>query len=260
MLDGLDEFCTEALAEHGCASVSVAVATRDELVRTRAYGLADVADRRPATPETVYGLASITKAFTAVAVCLAAEDGLLDLDTPIPGTYGWTGPTPRQLLHHRGGFPAFYNFHYGSGPLPIDMDRYRTLVREPGTGFEYSNLGYQQLGELVEAATGQDLGRFLQERIAEPLGLTSFGYGSAYPGTAPVAQALLRGRSGVPHLPQWPPRGRSRLGDRRRRGALRPDRAPAARARHGLHMFDGRRSTTSSATASAGSSRPGPDR
>lgn len=198
MLDGLDEFCTEALAEHDCASVSVAVATRDELVLTRAYGLADVADRRPATPETVYGLASITKAFTALAVCLAAEDGLLDLDTPIPGTYGWTAPTPRQLLHHRGGFPAFYNFHYGTGALPIDIDRYRTLVREPGTGFEYSNLGYQQLGDLVEAATGQDLGRLLHERIVEPLGLTSFGYGSAYPGTAPLAQRYSAGGRAYP--------------------------------------------------------------
>ncbi|MFF2659798.1 serine hydrolase domain-containing protein [Kitasatospora sp. NPDC058032] len=187
-LDGLDEFCAEALAEHGCASVSVAVAQRDEVVLARAYGHASVADRRPATAETVYGLASVTKAFTATAVCLAAEDGLLDLDAPIPGGFRWTAPTPRQLLRHRGGFPAFYSFHYGTGPLPVDLDRYRTLVREPGTGFEYSNLGYQELGRLLEAVTGQDLGDHLRERIAEPLGLASFGFGPAHPGPAPVAE------------------------------------------------------------------------
>jgi CubicO group peptidase (beta-lactamase class C family) len=187
-LGGLDEFCTTALDEHGCASVSLAVVERDELVLTRVYGLADVADQRPATPETVYGLASITKAFTATAVCLAADEGLLDLDTPIPGSHQWTAPTPRQLLQHRGGFPAFYNFHYDTGPLPIDINRYRTLAREPGTDFEYSNIGYHELGSLLEAVTGQDLGDYLRERIAEPLGLTSFGYGPAYAGTAPVAQ------------------------------------------------------------------------
>ncbi|MCX4744395.1 beta-lactamase family protein [Kitasatospora sp. NBC_01287] len=187
-LDTLDEFCTKTLAEHGCASVSLAVAEHGELVLTRAYGSADVATQQPATPETVYGLASITKAFTATAVCLAADEGLVDLDAPIPGSYRWTSPTPRQLLQHRGGFPAFYNFHYDGGPLPIDIDRYRTLVREPGTDFEYSNIGYHELGRLLEAATGQDLGGYLRERIAEPLGLTSFGYGSAYPGTAAVAQ------------------------------------------------------------------------
>ncbi|MER5554081.1 serine hydrolase domain-containing protein [Streptomyces sp. NPDC002793] len=187
-LGGLDELCTRALADHGCASVSVAVAEREELVLARAYGMANVADQRPATPETVYGLASVTKAFTATAVCLAADEGLLDLDSPIPGTYRWTAPTPRQLLQHRGGFPAFYNFHYGTGPLPIDIDRYRTLVREPGTDFEYSNLGYGELGRLLEAVTGQDLGDHLRERIVEPLGLISFGYGASYAGTAPVAQ------------------------------------------------------------------------
>ena len=188
MLDGLDELCMRALTEHSCASVSLAVAERGELVLTAAYGEANVADQQPATPETVYGLASVTKAFTATAVCLAADEGLLDLDAPIPGSDQWTAPTPRQLLQHRGGFPAFYNFHYGDGPVPIDIDRYRRLVREPGTDFEYSNIGYRELGRLLEAATGQGLGDYLRERIAEPLGLNSFGYGAAYAGTAPVAQ------------------------------------------------------------------------
>lgn len=187
-LDRLDEFCTQALAEHGCASVSVAVAERGELVFARAYGQADLADRQSATTETVYGLASITKAFTATAVCLAADEGLLDLDVPIPGCFRWTAPTPRQLLQHRGGFPAFYNFHYGAGPLPIDIDRFSTLVRKPGTDFEYSNIGYRELGRLLEAATGQDLGAYLRERIAKPLSLTSFGYGPVYDGALSVAQ------------------------------------------------------------------------
>ncbi|MER5636193.1 serine hydrolase domain-containing protein [Kitasatospora sp. NPDC002227] len=189
MVDGLDEVCEQALAEHGCASVSVAVVERDELVLARAYGLADRESGRPATPETVYGLASVTKAFTATAVCLAADEGLIDLDAPVPGDHPWTAPTPRQLLQHRGGFPAFYNFHYGDdGTLPIDIDRYRTLVREPGTGFEYSNLGYHELGRLLESATGQGLADHLRERIAEPLGLTGFGLGSAYSGPGPVAE------------------------------------------------------------------------
>ncbi|WP_435126455.1 serine hydrolase domain-containing protein [Actinacidiphila sp. bgisy144] len=186
--DGLDECCESALSNHGCASVSLAVAERGDVVLARAYGAADVAARRQATPATVYGLASITKALTATAVCLAADDGLLDLDGPAPGDYPWPAPTPRQLLRHRGGFPAFYAFHYDAGPMPIDVDRYRTLVRAPDTDFEYSNLGYRELGRLLEAATGQRLGDHLRERIFDPLGLRSFAYGSAYPGSAPVAR------------------------------------------------------------------------
>ena len=191
-LGGLDDFCVWASAEHACASLSLAVVEREEVVLARAYGHADTTERRPATTETAYSLASITKAFTAVAVCLAADEGLLDLDSPITGSYPWAAPTPRQLLQHRGGFPAFYTFHYDDrpdpGPPPIDINRYSTLVRKPGTDFEYSNIGYHALGTLLESTTGQHLGDHLRERIAEPLGLTSFGFGPAYSGTAPAAQ------------------------------------------------------------------------
>lgn len=196
--DGLDELCAQALADHSCPSLSVAVVERDDIVLARAYGHADVAARRPATPATVYGLASVTKAVTATAVCLAADDGLLDLDAPIPGEYRWTAPTPRQLLRHRGGFPAFYNFHYGTGPLPIDIADYRTLVHEPGSGFEYSNLGYAELGRLLESATGRSEGDYLDERIFAPLGLGSFGYGPAYTGPAPVAERYSTGGQAYP--------------------------------------------------------------
>ncbi|RKE17043.1 serine hydrolase [Streptomyces sp. TLI_171] len=191
-LNGLDEFCTGALAEHGCPSVSIAVAAGGDLVLARAYGTADLGERRAATPGTVYGLASATKPFTALAVCLAADRGLLDLDAPVPGRFRRAAPTPRQLLQHRGGFPAFYNFHYTDGPLPggplpVDLDRYREQVREPDTGFEYSNLGYQELGRLLEQITGRALGELLREWIAEPLGLPHFAFGAVPGASAPVA-------------------------------------------------------------------------
>ncbi|MGW2400118.1 serine hydrolase domain-containing protein [Kitasatospora sp. NPDC001664] len=198
MPDELDELCARVLAEHGCASVSVAVAEGDEVVLARAYGFADVASRRPATPGTVYGLASVTKAFTATAVCLAADEGLLDLDAPASGAYGPTGPTPRQLLLHRGGFPAFYTFHYGAGPLPIEIERYRAPLREPGTAFEYSNTGYQDLGRLLESATGRPLGDHLRERVAAPLGLSDFAFGAAYTGPGPVATRYSAGGHAYP--------------------------------------------------------------
>ncbi|MFJ8039458.1 serine hydrolase domain-containing protein [Kitasatospora sp. NPDC096147] len=188
MLDGLDELCTEALARHGCASVSVAVAERDEVVFTRAWGQADLATRRPATPETVYGLASVTKAFTATAVRLAAAEGLLDLDSPVPGRFDRGAPTPRQLLLHRGGLPAFYDFHYGTGPRPVRAERYRAQVRAPGTDFEYANLGYQELADLLERTTGRPFATFLRDRIATPLGLTGFTHGAA--GPAPDSTAV----------------------------------------------------------------------
>ncbi|GJF27942.1 serine hydrolase [Kitasatospora sp. NE20-6] len=191
MVQGLDEVCTRALAEHGCPSVSVAVAERGRVVLARAYGTADPATGRPATPGTAYPLASVTKPMTATAVCAAADDGLLDLDTPVPRTLGDFGggpaPTPRQLLQHRGGLGAYYDWDYGDGaPLP-DADRYTVLHRPPGSGFEYANLGYRVLGRLLELRTGRPAAAFVRERVLAPLGLTGSHLGRTYPGPAPAA-------------------------------------------------------------------------
>ncbi|MEV7427927.1 serine hydrolase domain-containing protein [Streptomyces sp. NPDC091212] len=191
-LEGLEEFCTGVLQRHGCASVSVAVAERDEVMLAEAYGLADRAAGRAATADTVYGLASITKPLTATAVCAAADEGELDLDAPLPGEYGGaTPPSIRQTLQHRGGFGAHYDWRYGDGdgdddsaPDPaIPTSWYAgRLYREPGTGFEYANLGYRALGSLLG-----DLDEQIGARIARPLGLTSLRVGHTHPGPGPTA-------------------------------------------------------------------------
>ncbi|MEU6082647.1 serine hydrolase domain-containing protein [Streptomyces sp. NPDC047108] len=195
-LEGLDGVCADALATHGCPSVSVAVAERGEVVHAAAYGTADLATGRPATPGTAYGLGSITKPVTATAVCVAADAGLLDLDAPVPPASDApaprdggvrAAPTARQLLQHRGGFAAHYDWDYGDGARRIDADRYTVPHREPGTAFEYANLGYRVLGRLLEEATGQELGAFVRDRVFAPLGLTACHLGRTYPGPAPSA-------------------------------------------------------------------------
>ncbi|MFF7633455.1 serine hydrolase domain-containing protein [Kitasatospora sp. NPDC008050] len=203
MLDGLADFCTEVLAEHDCPSVSVAVAERGEPVLAQAYGWADLAGRRPATPRTAYALNSITKTMTAIGCCLAADAGLLDLDAPVPGPYArpgaeaahWPDPTVRQLLQHRGGLGGYYNFDYAGGPL-IDPAGYLTLLRGPGSGFEYSNLGYQQVGRLLESVTGQSLPDYLRECLFEPLGLPGLRLGVDCP--APRAERYTADRRAYP--------------------------------------------------------------
>lgn len=248
-LNGLEEYCTSVLDEHDCPSVSVAVAERGAVVLAEAYGLADITAPRPATPETAYALASVTKPMTATAICVAADEGLLDLDAPVPvpapDDRRWPAPTIRQLLGHRGGFGAHYDFHYAQAATgatderPMDATPYAVLHRAPGTAFEYANLGYRALGHLLEEATGQRLSEFVRERVFEPLGLTALQLGPCHPGPAPRATRYTTdGRAYPPYCDTshpgatlgWAPAAELALFSQSYDRLLKPGTAAAVRA------------------------------
>ncbi|WP_283843783.1 serine hydrolase domain-containing protein [Kitasatospora humi] len=92
------------------------------------------------------------------------------------------------MLQHRGGLAAYYDFHYADTPRPIHSDRYQVRFREPGSGFEYANLGYHRLGRLLERADGGSLADCLRERVFEPLGMADSHFADRYPGSAPAAR------------------------------------------------------------------------
>ena len=104
--------------------------------------------------ERVYRWASITKLVTALAVLVAAEEGVVDLDEPA----GPEGSTVRHLLAHASGLP---------------FDRHgSTLARRPGTRRIYSNVGFEQVAEHVTQAAEMPFADYLREAVLEPLGMT----------------------------------------------------------------------------------------
>ena len=148
----------------------------------RAYGLADLEQRTPATPATNYRLASVTKQFTAVAILLLAEARKLELDDPVrkwlPELPAATqGVTIRHLLSHTGGLIDYEDFVPDEAPQVHDADVLRLLANQdrtyfaPGTAYRYSNSGYALLALIVEKGSGQRFATFLRERIFEPLGM-----------------------------------------------------------------------------------------
>src|SRR5688572_23982304 len=77
--DKVDRFIQAEMKRHQIPGLSIAVLKNGKFLKSRGYGLANIESKAPATPETVYQLASITKCFTATAVMLLVEDGKLDL-------------------------------------------------------------------------------------------------------------------------------------------------------------------------------------
>ncbi|HXN18849.1 MAG TPA: serine hydrolase domain-containing protein [Candidatus Binatus sp.] len=171
--------------------LALAIVRDGKIVKSQGYGLANIELDVAVKPETIFQTGSVGKQFTATAVMMLVEEGKIHLDYPI-GKYlpdspaSWNNVTVRNLLTHTSGVPdyesdslakkgaAFINlrndytedelFAKFSG-LPLDFP--------PGSKWSYSNSGYVLLGILIHKVAGQFYGDLLQERIFQPLGMTS---------------------------------------------------------------------------------------
>jgi CubicO group peptidase (beta-lactamase class C family) len=122
-------------------------------VETKAAGVVKAGRTLAHGPEgTKFKWASVTKLFTAMAVLVAAEEGVLDLDEPA----GPPGATVRHLLGHASGLPF-------DGARPI---------AEPGKRRIYSNTGFDALGDLLGEKAGMTFGEYLAAAVLEPLALS----------------------------------------------------------------------------------------
>jgi len=146
----------------------------------------------PATPETLFEAASLSKAVLAVAVHDMVREGLIDLDRPVAEHVAFTDDaatrsiTPRHLLSHSSGLP---NWRDEAGePL--------TAAFPPGTRFRYSGEGFVLLGRLVEAVTGQTAAQVVETRVLRPAGMSRSTYGWAR-GTEPAVAWAHDGGGGV---------------------------------------------------------------
>jgi CubicO group peptidase (beta-lactamase class C family) len=143
------------------------------------------------TAGTAFRIASCTKSFTAASILILRDRGVLNLDSPItdfvPAFRARSSqsnpviPTVRMLMTMSGGLPT--DDPWGDRQEAISNDEFNEYLRAgvpfvsvPGNAFEYSNLGYALLGQVIEAVTGRGYIDFVTTEILVPLGLTSTGY------------------------------------------------------------------------------------
>jgi D-alanyl-D-alanine carboxypeptidase len=183
--DKVDDFIQAEMKQHRIPGLSIAVLKNGKVLKSKGYGLANIELKAPATAETVYQLASITKCFTATAVMLLVEDGKLDLADKIaarlPGVpMAWSNVTVRHLLTHTSGIKNYTQLaaiarHPQKDIKPEEM---LSLVADlplefpPGERYDYSNTGYFLLGLLIEKLSEISYGDFLDRRIFKPAGMT----------------------------------------------------------------------------------------
>ncbi len=172
---------SEMQREH-IPGLSLLVVKNAKIVRAEGFGLADVELQVAVKPETVFQSGSVGKQFTATAVMMLVEEGKVALDDPLTKYFpdappSWKDVTVRELLSHTAGFgdyPKDFNFRKDwTEAQELKLIENIPLAFPPGTKWDYSNLGYVTLGILIHRVTGEFYGDFLQQRIFQPLGMTS---------------------------------------------------------------------------------------
>jgi CubicO group peptidase (beta-lactamase class C family) len=185
---------SEAQREGRLPSLSAAVFRDGEVVWSDAIGLADVEERREATPDTQYAVASITKTFTAASVFQLRDTGRLELDDPISrhlpeAAHG--APTLRRMLAHASGLQReppgevweTLEFPDESNLLARLAEAEQVLV--PAAAWHYSNLAYALLGHVVSRVSGTPFRDYVQQRLLDPLGLGRTSWGPTEPAAKP---------------------------------------------------------------------------
>ncbi len=179
------------LADAKVPGCSVGVVAADGRRWVAVFGLRDIVAAEPVRPDTVFHLFSATKLYTAAAVMVLVERGLVGLDDPVAThlpELGLADPvTVRQLASHTSGLAdtlrAFVSVHFPDQRSPSTREALAGYRLDKGTApgeVAYRNVNFAILGELVSRVAGQPYEDFVAETILEPLGSgAGFGYSAA---------------------------------------------------------------------------------
>ena len=185
-LTSADDLFAAEFAQGRSPGLVYAVVRDGEVLHARGLGTTTPGEQAPPTTGSVLRIASMTKSFTAAAVLLLRDRGLLRLDEPVATyvPYAPDGLTVRHLLTMSGGLLT--DDPWGDRNESQTPEEFAELLAggitvggPPGVGFEYSNLGYAFLGRVIDAVLPPDIDGFrgfVLEEITGPLGMAATTY------------------------------------------------------------------------------------
>jgi CubicO group peptidase (beta-lactamase class C family) len=175
----------EMVARNEVAGAVTMVVTKDKVLHLECTGFADLAAKRPMTPDTLFWIASMTKPITAVALLMLQDEGKLNVADPVakylPEFAALKTPSGKpanltitQIMTHTSGLGE------ATGPGAKSAKTLADLVPlwlatpmqyEPGEKWSYTQSGINAGARIVEVVSGRTFDAFLQERLFDPLGM-----------------------------------------------------------------------------------------
>jgi CubicO group peptidase (beta-lactamase class C family) len=206
----LDAMVPLQLEREDIAGATISVVKDGKLLFSKGYGYADVANKKPVSPETtLFRPGSVSKLFTWTAVMQLHEQGKLDLDLDVNSYLDFRIPdafgkpiTLKNILTHTPGFEEQIKDLFSVGSNPPQLGDYLKShiprrIYPPGTVPAYSNFATALAGYIVERVSGKSFNDYVDENIFRPLGMTHSTFAQPLPGNlAPDMSVGYRKGSG----------------------------------------------------------------
>ena len=181
VVDKIDQYIQARLAKSSVPGLAIAVVHNDTVLLSKGYGVTGA--NTPVTANTPFAIASLSKAFTAMAIMQLVDANRISLDAPViqyvpsftTADNRGQSITIRHLLHQTSGladtgFPelAFHQQPASLDEATVQLNSAR-LVSEPGNQFHYHNPNYRLLAKIVEAVSHEPYADYLQTHIFKPV-------------------------------------------------------------------------------------------
>lgn len=201
----IDSLIVQRLREQNIPGYAISVVKNGRLIIHNSYGFQNVEQQRPATNQTAFGLASVTKTFTAFCLLSLVDKGMIGLDDPLEKYLRNLGDeykklTIRQLASMVAGVPSNIG---EQRPWAQQFDQlvHTPLVSEPGSKFLYSNYSYRLLGSVIESVTGKPYLDYVSETMLVPFGMSNTGTIVTLAQSGLIAQVYGDNNGSVPPHP-----------------------------------------------------------
>lgn len=187
----LDQRIPTLMKDYDIPGVNISLVKRAKIVCSKAYGYADLEKGRKLTIDSYCRVESISKSVTAWGVMKLIEQGKIGLDDPVEQyLVDWNLPeseypkekiTIKRLLSHSAGMPlgtigVRYSPKEAIPSLEESLSKQARPIREPGSVFSYSNVGFNLLELLVEKVTGYDFAEYMRKEVFIPLGMSKSSF------------------------------------------------------------------------------------
>jgi D-alanyl-D-alanine carboxypeptidase len=191
----------QVMAQQGVPGVTLGLIEDQQVLWSGGFGYADLGSQRAMDADTICGVASITKTFTATAIMQLREQGRLSLDDPV-GRYipeirkvrrrfgTLKDLTLRRLMTHRSGLVGeaptghWWEMKFPSVAEILALLPQVQVVIEPDSIFKYNNLAFVLLGEVIARITGRTYRDYIRRQVLQPLQMSSSGFDLANPRNA----------------------------------------------------------------------------